>query len=77
MALFGCGCCMDRRRFLASGLAAASALAAPAVFAQAPAAKPAGKRIDMHHHFLPPAYIKEEHERVNFGHGAIDRKSVV
>ncbi len=77
MALFGCGCCMGRRRFLASGLAAASALAAPAVFAQAPAAKPAGKRIDMHHHFLPPAYIKEEHERINFGHGAVSANQLL
>jgi predicted TIM-barrel fold metal-dependent hydrolase len=22
----------------------------------------------MHHHFLPPQYMKEEHERINFGH---------
>jgi 6-methylsalicylate decarboxylase len=69
MALFSCGCCMGRRQFLAAGLAAAaSTLAAPAVRAQAPAAEPAPKRIDMHHHFLPPQYMKEEHERINFGH---------
>jgi predicted TIM-barrel fold metal-dependent hydrolase len=68
MALFSCGCCMGRRQFLAGGLAAATALPARRVFAQAPAVKPATKRIDMHHHFLPPQYMKEEHERINFGH---------
>ena len=25
-------------------------------------------RIDIHHHFLPPQYMKEEHDRLNFGH---------
>jgi 6-methylsalicylate decarboxylase len=68
MALFSCGCCTSRRGFLASGLAAASTLAAPAVFAQAPAVKPAAKRIDVHHHFLPTLYMREEHERLNFAH---------
>jgi hypothetical protein len=24
--------------------------------------------IDIHHHFMPPQYMKEEHERSNFGH---------
>jgi 6-methylsalicylate decarboxylase len=69
MALFSCGCCIGRRQFLAGGFSAAAAtLAAPTVRAQAPTAKPAAKRIDMHHHFLPPQYMKEEHERINFGH---------
>jgi predicted TIM-barrel fold metal-dependent hydrolase len=69
MAWFSCGCCVGRRQFLAGGLAAAAtALAAPAVRAQTPAPKSAGKRIDVHHHFLPPQYMKEEHERINFGH---------
>jgi predicted TIM-barrel fold metal-dependent hydrolase len=37
--------------------------------AQASEVKPAsGNRIDVHHHFLPPEYMKEEQERVNFGH---------
>jgi predicted TIM-barrel fold metal-dependent hydrolase len=37
--------------------------------AQAPATKPAtGRRIDVHYHFLPPQYMKEEHERINFSH---------
>src|SRR5580692_8030317 len=67
MALFSCGCCVGRRQFLAAGMAAAAtAIAAPRVHAQP--VKPAVKRIDMHHHFLPPQYIKEEHERINFSH---------
>jgi len=60
---------MPRRSFLAGGLAASAALAAPRAFAQAPAAKKT--RIDMHHHFLPPQYMKEEHERISFAHGAV------
>jgi predicted TIM-barrel fold metal-dependent hydrolase len=68
MALFSCGGCLPRRKFLASGLAAATALAASAVHAQTAAPKAQGKRIDVHHHFLPPQYMKEEHERINFGH---------
>ena len=60
---------MPRRGFLAGGLAAAAALAAPRAFAQAPAVKKS--RIDMHHHFLPPQYMKEEHERISFAHGAV------
>ncbi len=77
MTLFSCGCCIGRRQFLAGGLAAATALPARRVFAQAPAVKPAIKRIDMHHHFLPPAYIKEEHERINFGHGAVSANQLL
>jgi len=61
-------CVMQRRRFLTCLGAAALAGAGPA-FAQTPQAKSAdGKRIDVHHHFLPPAYMKEEQERINFGH---------
>jgi len=71
MALFSsCSCCMPRRGFLAGGLAAA-ALAAPRAFAQAPAIKKPAQKIDMHHHFLPPQYIKEEHERISFQHGSV------
>ncbi len=70
-----CTCCLGRRQFLTGGLAAGAGLAAAALparraGAQVPAVKPA-RRIDMHHHFLPPAYMKEEHERINFGHGAV------
>ncbi len=60
-------CLMQRRRFLKC-LGAAMAAAGPA-FAQTPQAKSAsGKWIDVHHHFLPPAYMREEQERINFGH---------
>lgn len=76
MALFsGCTCCVGRRGFLLGGLAAAATgLAAPVVRAQspmAPAIKKPGTRIDVHHHFLPPAYMKEEHERISFKHGGV------
>src|SRR5712671_4420150 len=63
-----CGWCMPRRQFL-KGVAAAAMAPASHAFAQAPAVKPApAKRIDVHHHFMPPPYMKEEHERLNFGH---------
>lgn len=76
MALLSCGCCTGRRQFLAAGLAAAAtAIAAPKVYAQA--ASPAAKRIDVHHHFLPPQYIKEEHERLNFSHGSVSASQLL
>jgi len=63
-----CGCCMPRRQFL-KGVAVAAMAPAGYAFAQAPAVKPApAKRIDVHHHFMPPQHMKEEHERLNFGH---------
>jgi 6-methylsalicylate decarboxylase len=73
MTLFStCACCIGRRRFVATGLAAAAvALPARRAFAQTSAAKPAAKRVDVHHHFLPPAYMKEEHERISFTHGTV------
>jgi 6-methylsalicylate decarboxylase len=77
MALFsGCTCCTGRRQFLAGGLAAlgAAALGTHRSLAQAPATpavKKPGNRIDVHHHFLPPQYMKEEHERISFKHGAV------
>jgi 6-methylsalicylate decarboxylase len=79
MALFSsCACCTPRRRFLAGGLAAATALATPGAFAQPLAAvkkpeKPATlTRIDVHHHFLPQQYMKEEHARLSgFTHGGV------
>jgi predicted TIM-barrel fold metal-dependent hydrolase len=77
MALFSCGCCMGRRQFLAGGLAAATALPARRVFAQASAVNPAAKRIDVHHHFLPPQYMKEEHERINFGHDNVSTNQLL
>jgi predicted TIM-barrel fold metal-dependent hydrolase len=61
-------CCMPRRRFL-TYLGAAAMATRGRAFAQASAAKSAsGNRIDVHHHFLPPEYMKEEQERINFGH---------
>jgi 6-methylsalicylate decarboxylase len=76
MALFSCGCCVGRRQFLAAGMAAAAtAIAAPRVRAQA--ARPPAKRIDVHHHFLPPQYIKEEHERLNFSHGSVSTNQLL
>jgi len=72
-----CSCCLPRRGFL-KGLAATALAAASPALAQAPAVKPApGKRIDVHHHFLPPQYMKEEHERLNFGHGGISASQML
>ena len=71
-----CSCCIPRRRFLA-GLAAAATMVVPRAFAQAPAVKANGKRIDVHHHFLPPQYMKEEHERINFGHGGVSANQML
>jgi predicted TIM-barrel fold metal-dependent hydrolase len=72
MTLFsGCTRCIGRRQFLAGGLAATAALPARRARAQAPAVKPAARRVDVHHHFLPPQYMKEEHERINFGHDSV------
>lgn len=61
-------CCMPRRRFMT--YLGAAAMATPGrAFAQMPEAKSAsGNLIDVHHHFLPPDYMKEEQERLNFGH---------
>jgi len=68
-----CACCdqpatlvCSRRNFLAGGVAAlglgaagAAGRAAPALAqAQGPAAAPAKTRIDVHHHFIPPAHIE-------------------
>jgi predicted TIM-barrel fold metal-dependent hydrolase len=77
-----CVCCASlpklmphatRRSFLAGTIACASAslVSAPRVFAQASApviAAPKPTRIDIHHHFLPPAFMKEENERLKFEH---------
>ncbi|HVA13996.1 MAG TPA: amidohydrolase family protein [Stellaceae bacterium] len=40
----------------------------------APSKKPLG-RIDLHHHFLPQAYMREEHERSSATHGNPDMLS--
>jgi predicted TIM-barrel fold metal-dependent hydrolase len=70
-----CACCTSRRGFIATGLAAAASLAAPRVWAEA--AKPAARRIDVHHHFLPPQYMKEEHERTNFTHDTVSANQML
>jgi predicted TIM-barrel fold metal-dependent hydrolase len=81
MSLFSaCSCCLGRRQFLTAGLAVAATLPVRRGFAQTavptPAVKPTGDRIDVHHHFLPPEYIKEEHERINFGHGSMSANQI-
>ncbi|HUI14795.1 MAG TPA: hypothetical protein VL048_15160 [Xanthobacteraceae bacterium] len=79
MALFAsCPCCTGRRQFLAGGLAAlGAALSSSRTSAQTPAIKNPGTRIDVHHHFLPPAYMKEEHARLNFAHGAVSTNQLL
>ncbi len=68
-----CACGLDhgtgqpgnsRRHFLAGvGAAGVSALLPAGALAQAPAAP--RRRIDVHHHFLPPVYQKEARETLN------------
>ena len=56
------------RREILGGLAALGA--APLLPARALAQAPAKPfRIDMHHHFLPQAYMREEAERISLGRG--------
>jgi len=77
MSLFSsCTCCMPRRQFL-GGLAAAAALSSRRAFAQVAAVKKPAQRIDVHHHFLPPQYMKEEHERISFSHGAVSTNALL
>jgi predicted TIM-barrel fold metal-dependent hydrolase len=67
-----CSCCLARRAFLASGFAAAAVLPAQSAWSQTPPFKPAvARRIDVHHHFMPPQYMKKEHERINFHHDSV------
>src|SRR5262245_7391525 len=61
-------CCIGRRTFL-TGVAAATIYPLPGpTTCGAEERSTQAKRIDVHHHFLPPPYMKEEHERLNFGH---------
>src|ERR1700730_5199313 len=70
-------CRIPRRRFL-KGLAATAMVSGSRAFAQAPAVTSTTEtRIDVHHHFLPPQYMKEEHERLNFGHGGISASQML
>ena len=83
MNLAECLCCppsggisrfsTSRRNFLTGSFACVSAGMTPGtVFAQAkppaPSVSANPRRIDIHHHFMPPQYIREEHERLNFAH---------
>jgi predicted TIM-barrel fold metal-dependent hydrolase len=76
MTRFARGSCMDRRQFVSGAAAiAAATLAAPLLRAQSGKA-PAG-RIDVHHHFLPPQYIREEHERTSYSHGTVSSSQML
>ncbi len=56
------------RRLVLAGLGATAARAFASAAKAGPVAAP-GPRLDAHFHFLPPAYMKEEHARVGgFGH---------
>ena len=59
-----------RRGFLQGLGAAGAAMLLPAAASAADPEAAGPGRIDAHFHFLPPAYMKEEHERLNFGHGS-------
>ena len=69
-SILSCTCCITRRGFLKGTVTMASGvLPAHRVVAQVTDGAPVtGKRIDVHHHFLPPQYMREEHERLKFGH---------
>ncbi len=63
-----CRCHLSRRGFLRGTLAAGATLAAPA-WAQAPPKSPA-RRVDVHHHMLPPDYMSSRLSAGNIGAGA-------
>ena len=60
-AMVGCACGLPRRGFL-KGLAAAAAMGAPALIGPV-AAQTAPRRIDVHHHLLPPRFAAAARER--------------
>jgi predicted TIM-barrel fold metal-dependent hydrolase len=53
----------------------AKAATKPARAVKAPAIRKPRGRIDLHHHFLPQAYMREEHERSKATHGLTDMLS--
>jgi len=65
-------CCVPARRQVIAGIVALSASPLIPAIAQAAPSQPTfmpGQRIDMHHHFMPPAHIAREHEQARgFGH---------
>ena len=63
---------MDRRQFAAGAAAIAASTLLRAQSGKTPAA-----RIDVHHHFLPPQYIKEEHERTSYSHGTVSSSQML
>jgi len=81
----GLDCYASRRQFLATlgALGGAAALSTRKLMAQlAPPASGATSsvkpyRIDVHHHFLPPRYMVEEHERLNFTHGSVSTEQLL
>jgi 6-methylsalicylate decarboxylase len=61
--------CCSRRHFFGGAGAVAAAAALPGSAKTAPSAsKP--HRIDVHHHFLPQEYMREEYKRRGISHGA-------
>jgi 6-methylsalicylate decarboxylase len=72
-----CRCFLGRRRFLTGLAATAAVFPAGRMFAQAPSVRSVSGRIDVHHHFLPPQYMKEEHERLNFAHGSVSASQML
>ena len=70
----------SRRAFVAGAIACAAAPSRVFAQAKAPAAavgKPKPRRIDLHHHFLPPKYMAEEHERLNMTHGNLSSNALL
>jgi predicted TIM-barrel fold metal-dependent hydrolase len=69
----GCLCGLSRRKFLAGAVAAGAAGFTAQALAQAPASPSAApaRRIDVHHHMLPPAYI-EKRLSIGVGEGSTE-----
>ena len=68
------------RAFVGGAIACAAAPSRVFAQAKAPAAAanmPKPRRIDLHHHFLPPKYMAEEHERLNMTHGNLSSNALL
>ncbi|MDF2118308.1 amidohydrolase family protein [Roseiarcaceae bacterium H3SJ34-1] len=66
--VLGRGTRMSRRSFLASAASVPLAASVTPAFAQPKPEPQKNWRIDVHHHFLPPKYMEEEHKRLSFSH---------